>query len=293
MTSVGLLAAGHRPGQHRPGPWSPGGVLYHERSPHEPDRGTWRRISARWRCRRIPASPQPFTMAEYFPTPGVTAFHDPRQHAVALRLRRTRSRVTANRQQDALELNWFTPDECRDRDAAGRDGRRPGRPAAAGSGPTLRLLTRPTATAQAVATTPSSAGVGQQGVLGQHPHRVAERAGALERHVALEAARRRRRCSTQRQRHGPDVGEPVVVVDRAVDRLDVDVLGAAGRSARPRPAGAARRRAAGRRRPGESTCSTVTPGQAASTPVRQCGQLRGRRRSRRPPAAAAAAAAGA
>ena len=33
---------------------------------------------------QIPASPQPFTVAEYFPTPGVTPFHDPRQHAVSL-----------------------------------------------------------------------------------------------------------------------------------------------------------------------------------------------------------------
>ena len=33
---------------------------------------------------RVPASPQPFTVAEYFPTPGVTPFHDPRQHAVSL-----------------------------------------------------------------------------------------------------------------------------------------------------------------------------------------------------------------
>ena len=33
---------------------------------------------------QIPLSPQPFTVAEYFPTPGVTPFHDPRQHAVAL-----------------------------------------------------------------------------------------------------------------------------------------------------------------------------------------------------------------
>lgn len=33
---------------------------------------------------RIPASPQPFTVAEYFPTPGITPFHDPRQHAVAM-----------------------------------------------------------------------------------------------------------------------------------------------------------------------------------------------------------------
>src|SRR3954452_7720937 len=30
---------------------------------------------------RVPTSPQPFTIAEYFPTPGVTPFHDPRQHA--------------------------------------------------------------------------------------------------------------------------------------------------------------------------------------------------------------------
>ena len=33
---------------------------------------------------RIPLSPQPFTVAEFFPTPGVTPFHDPRQHAVSL-----------------------------------------------------------------------------------------------------------------------------------------------------------------------------------------------------------------
>ena len=33
---------------------------------------------------QVPASPQPFTVAEYFPTPGVTPYHDPRQHAVSL-----------------------------------------------------------------------------------------------------------------------------------------------------------------------------------------------------------------
>ena len=36
---------------------------------------------------RVPISPQPFTIAEYFPEPGVTPFHDPRQHAVSLGLR--------------------------------------------------------------------------------------------------------------------------------------------------------------------------------------------------------------
>ena len=33
---------------------------------------------------QVPPSPQPFTIAEYFPTPGITPFHDPRQHAVSL-----------------------------------------------------------------------------------------------------------------------------------------------------------------------------------------------------------------
>jgi hypothetical protein len=33
---------------------------------------------------QTPPAPQPFTGDEYFPTPGVTAFHDPRQHEVSL-----------------------------------------------------------------------------------------------------------------------------------------------------------------------------------------------------------------
>mgnify|MGYP001206203283 CR=1 FL=1 len=32
----------------------------------------------------LPASPVPFTVAEFFPTPGVSEFYDPRQHAIAL-----------------------------------------------------------------------------------------------------------------------------------------------------------------------------------------------------------------
>jgi ADP-ribose pyrophosphatase YjhB (NUDIX family) len=32
----------------------------------------------------LPASPTPFTVAEYFPEPHVSGFHDPRQHAVSL-----------------------------------------------------------------------------------------------------------------------------------------------------------------------------------------------------------------
>ena len=33
---------------------------------------------------RLPVAPAPFTVAEYFPDPEVTGYHDPRQHAVSL-----------------------------------------------------------------------------------------------------------------------------------------------------------------------------------------------------------------
>ncbi|MFN8096890.1 MAG: NUDIX hydrolase family protein [Dermatophilaceae bacterium] len=62
---------------------------------------------------RIPVSPQPFTVAEYFPTPGVTAFHDPRQHAVALAYIVPVQGDCAP-QQDALDLAWLSPDEAGD-----------------------------------------------------------------------------------------------------------------------------------------------------------------------------------
>ncbi|HEV2634179.1 MAG TPA: NUDIX hydrolase family protein [Actinocrinis sp.] len=60
---------------------------------------------------QIPASLQPFTVAEYFPTEGVTPYHDPRQHAVALAyivpvVGDCRPR------QDALDLVWFSPQEA-------------------------------------------------------------------------------------------------------------------------------------------------------------------------------------
>lgn len=64
---------------------------------------------------RLPVSPQPFTVAEYFPTPGVTAFHDPRQHAVSLAFVVPVEGDCAP-QQDALELTWFTPAEVLDDD---------------------------------------------------------------------------------------------------------------------------------------------------------------------------------
>jgi ADP-ribose pyrophosphatase YjhB (NUDIX family) len=62
---------------------------------------------------RLPISPQPFTVAEYFPTPGVTAFHDPRQHAVSLAFV-VPVDGDCEPQQDALELTWFSPDQASD-----------------------------------------------------------------------------------------------------------------------------------------------------------------------------------
>jgi ADP-ribose pyrophosphatase YjhB (NUDIX family) len=59
----------------------------------------------------VPLSPQPFTIAEYFPTPGVTPFHDPRQHAVSLAYV-VPVEGDCEPQQDALELTWFTPAEA-------------------------------------------------------------------------------------------------------------------------------------------------------------------------------------
>ena len=62
---------------------------------------------------KVPLAPQPFTVAEYFPTPGVTPFHDPRQHAVSLAYVVPVEGDCAP-QQDALELTWFTPEEAED-----------------------------------------------------------------------------------------------------------------------------------------------------------------------------------
>jgi ADP-ribose pyrophosphatase YjhB (NUDIX family) len=62
---------------------------------------------------RLPPSPQPFTVAEYFPTRGVSPFHDPRQHAVSLAFV-VPVEGDCEPQQDALELRWFTPAEAAD-----------------------------------------------------------------------------------------------------------------------------------------------------------------------------------
>src|SRR6195952_192973 len=82
VTSVGLLLRVNQEGQVARALVS-GRVLYHERVRSALMRHLEKDLGP-LALPRIPPSPQPFTVAEYFPTPGVTPFHDPRQHAVSL-----------------------------------------------------------------------------------------------------------------------------------------------------------------------------------------------------------------
>ncbi|PZS25473.1 MAG: DUF4916 domain-containing protein [Pseudonocardiales bacterium] len=88
-----------------------GRVLYHERVRSAVIRHIEKDLGP-LALPRVPTSPQPFTIAEYFPTPGVTPFHDPRQHAVSLAYV-VPVEGDCEPQQDALEFNWFSPAEAR------------------------------------------------------------------------------------------------------------------------------------------------------------------------------------
>ncbi|GAA1740286.1 NUDIX hydrolase family protein [Microbacterium paludicola] len=59
----------------------------------------------------LPPSPVPFTVAEYFPIPGVSPYHDDRQHAVSLAYV-VPVTGTCEPRQDALEVTWLTPEEA-------------------------------------------------------------------------------------------------------------------------------------------------------------------------------------
>jgi ADP-ribose pyrophosphatase YjhB (NUDIX family) len=58
----------------------------------------------------LPVSPVPFTVAEYFPDPRRTGFHDPRQHAVALAYVVPVGGTCAPA-HDALDFSWMTTEE--------------------------------------------------------------------------------------------------------------------------------------------------------------------------------------
>lgn len=60
---------------------------------------------------RVSPSPQPFTVVEYFPSPEVTGFHDPRQHAVSLAFVIPLDGDCAP-SQDALDLVWVSPEQA-------------------------------------------------------------------------------------------------------------------------------------------------------------------------------------
>ena len=57
----------------------------------------------------LPLHSTPFTVAEYFPMPGLSAFHDDRQHAVSLAFV-VPVTGTCEPRQDALEVTWFSPE---------------------------------------------------------------------------------------------------------------------------------------------------------------------------------------
>lgn len=67
---------------------------------------------------QIPASPAPFTIAEYFPDQDRTGFHDPRQHAVSLAFIVPVTGECAPA-ADALDFSWLSPEEASDDLVAG------------------------------------------------------------------------------------------------------------------------------------------------------------------------------
>lgn len=60
---------------------------------------------------QMPLSPVPFSVAEYFPMPGISAFNDDRQHAVSLAYV-VPVTGTCEPRQDALEVTWLSPEEA-------------------------------------------------------------------------------------------------------------------------------------------------------------------------------------
>jgi hypothetical protein len=59
----------------------------------------------------LPASPVPFTVAEYFPWPSESQYMDTRQHAVSLAFV-VPVTGTCEPRQDALEITWMSPMEA-------------------------------------------------------------------------------------------------------------------------------------------------------------------------------------
>lgn len=87
-----------------------GRVMYHERIRDALMRNLEKDLGS-VALPRIPQSPIPFAVAEYFPTVGVTAFHDARQHAVALAFV-VPVDGDCEPSQNALDIVWLSPEEA-------------------------------------------------------------------------------------------------------------------------------------------------------------------------------------
>jgi len=93
-----------------------GRVLYHERIRDAIVRNLEKDLGLA-AMPQVPLSITPMAVAEYFPTKGVTAFHDSRQHAVALAYV-VPVEGHCEPQQDALDLTWLSPEEAGSEDVA-------------------------------------------------------------------------------------------------------------------------------------------------------------------------------
>jgi ADP-ribose pyrophosphatase YjhB (NUDIX family) len=109
VVSVGLLLRAMPDGSISRAPVS-GRVLYGERIRDALTRHLEKDLGP-MALPRVPVSPQPFTVVEYFPDPEVSGFHDPRQHAVSLAYVVPVSGDCVP-STDALDLQWMTPDEA-------------------------------------------------------------------------------------------------------------------------------------------------------------------------------------
>jgi hypothetical protein len=93
-----------------------GRVLYHERIRDAIVRNLEKDLGI-GALPQVPLSPLPVAVAEYFPTRGVTPFHDSRQHALAL-VYVVPVGGHCEPQQDALDLTWLSPEEAASDDVA-------------------------------------------------------------------------------------------------------------------------------------------------------------------------------
>jgi ADP-ribose pyrophosphatase YjhB (NUDIX family) len=109
VTSIGLLLRAMPDGSISRAPVS-GRVLYGERIRDALIRHLEKDLGS-MALPRIPASPQPFTVIEYFPHQEVSGFHDPRQHAVSLAFVVPVSGDCVP-STSALDLVWMTPEEA-------------------------------------------------------------------------------------------------------------------------------------------------------------------------------------